>query len=118
MGTPSGQLFLRGLLCNILVCLATWMCYKLKEETAKLINDFLVLIYIYNCRFEHSVANMGFLTMGLLLPHDAAVTIGGWFHNIAWVSLGNFIGGVLFVGLPYYFITDKKKSTKEAEKVA
>ena len=56
--------------------------------------------------------------MGLLLPHDAAVTIGGWFHNIAWVSLGNFIGGVLFVGLPYYFITDKKKSTKEAEKVA
>ena len=95
----------------------TW-AFKLKEETAKLIMIFWCLFTFITAGFEHSVANMGFLTMGLLLPHDAAVTIGGWFHNIAWVSLGNFIGGVLFVGLPYYFITDKKKSTKEAEKVA
>ena len=95
----------------------TW-AFKLKEETAKLIMIFWCLFTFITAGFEHSVANMGFLTMGLLLPHDAAVTIGGWFHNVAWVSLGNFIGGVLFVGLPYYFITDKKKSTKEAEKVA
>jgi nitrite transporter NirC len=118
MSTPGGQLFLRGLLCNILVCLATWMCYKLKEETAKILMIFWCLFTFITAGFEHSVANMGFLTMGLLLPHDAAVTIAGWFHNIAWVSLGNFVGGVLFVGLPYYFITDKKKAKKEEEKLA
>lgn len=118
MATPGGQLFLRGLLCNILVCLATWMCYKLKEETAKILMIFWCLFTFITAGFEHSVANMGFLTMGLLLPHDAAVTIAGWFHNIAWVSLGNFVGGVLFVGLPYYFITDKKKAKKEEEKLA
>lgn len=37
MNTPAMELFFRGLLCNVLVCLATWMCYKLKEETSKLI---------------------------------------------------------------------------------
>ena len=95
----------------------TW-AFKLKEETAKILMIFWCLFTFITAGFEHSVANMGFLTMGLLLPHDAAVTIAGWFHNIAWVSLGNFVGGVLFVGLPYYFITDKKKAKKEEEKLA
>ena len=87
MATPGMQLFLRGLLCNVLVCLATWMCYKLKEETA----------------------NMSFLAMGLMLPHGANVSIMGYIHNIGWVSLGNFVGGILFVGIPYYLISMKKK---------
>ena len=83
------------------------MCYKLKEETAKLIMIFWCLFTFITAGFEHSVANMGFLTMGLLLPHDAAVTIGGWFHNVAWVSLGNFIGGVLFVKIINIFKNEK-----------
>mgnify|MGYP002600847014 CR=1 FL=1 len=118
MSLPASELFFRGVFCNILVCLAVWCTFRCKDDISKLVMIFWCLFIFITCGFEHSVANMGFLTMGLLLPHDAAVTIGGWFHNVAWVSLGNFIGGVLFVGLPYYFITDKKKSTKEAEKVA
>ena len=110
MNTPGGQLFLKGLLCNVLVCLATWMNYKLKEETAKILMIFWCLFTFITAGFEHSVANMGFLGMGLLLPHGADVSIMGYLHNILWVSLGNFIGGVFFVGLPYYFITGKKKA--------
>ena len=109
MNTPAMELFLRGLLCNVLVCLATWMAYKLKEETAKILMIWWCLFTFITAGFEHSVANMGFLTMGLLLPHGADVTIMGMAHNLIWVSLGNFIGGVLFVGLPYYFITKEKK---------
>lgn len=109
MNTPGMELFLRGLLCNVLVCLATWMSYKLKEETAKILMIWWCLFTFITAGFEHSVANMSFLTMGLLLPHGADVTIGGFFHNLGWVSLGNFVGGVLFVGLPYYFITSEKK---------
>lgn len=110
MNTPGMELFLRGLLCNVLVCLATWMAYRLKEETAKILMIWWCLFTFITAGFEHSVANMGFLTMGLLLPHGADVTIMGMAHNLLWVSLGNFVGGVLFVGLPYYFITKEKKT--------
>mgnify|MGYP004565582543 CR=1 FL=1 len=110
MNTPGGQLFFRALLCNVLVCLATWMCYKLKEETAKILMIFWCLYAFITTGFEHSVANMSFLVMGLMLPHDATVSLAGYFHNLGWVSLGNFVGGVLFIGIPYYFITDKKKN--------
>ena len=96
-------------LCNVLVCLATWMCYKLKEETAKILMIFWCLFTFITAGFEHSVANMGFLAMGLMLPHGVDVNIMGYIHNIGWVSLGNFVGGILFVGLPYYFISMKKK---------
>lgn len=112
MNTPGMELFLRGVLCNILVCLATWMCYKLKEETAKILMIWWCLFTFITAGFEHSVANMSFLTMGLMLPHGADISIMGYIHNIGWVSLGNFIGGILFVGLPYYFISmDKKKKS-------
>ena len=109
MATPGMQLFLRGLLCNVLVCLATWMCYKLKEETAKILMIFWCLFTFITAGFEHSVANMSFLAMGLMLPHGANVSIMGYIHNIGWVSLGNFVGGILFVGIPYYLISMKKK---------
>ena len=109
MNTAGMELFLRGLLCNVLVCLATWMAYRLKEESAKILMIWWCLFTFITAGFEHSVANMGFLTMGLLLPHGADVSIMGFIHNIVWVSLGNFVGGVLFVGLPYYFITKDKK---------
>ena len=83
----------------------------LKEETAKILMIWWCLFTFITAGFEHSVANMGFLTMGLLLPHGADVTIMGMVHNLLWVSLGNFVGGVLFVGLPYYFITKEKKNS-------
>lgn len=119
MSIPANQLFVRGLLCNVLVCLAVWMCYKLKEETAKILMIFWCLFTFITAGFEHSVANMGFLAMGLMLPHDATVSIMGYIHNIGWVSLGNFVGGVLFVGLPYYYITrdDSKEKLRAVNKI-
>lgn len=104
---PWNQLILRGLLCNILVCLAVWMCYKLKEETAKILMIFWCLFTFITAGFEHSVANMSFLAMGHLID-SATITIGGYFYNVILVSIGNFIGGVVFLAIPYYFITNIK----------
>lgn len=104
---PWNELIIRGILCNILVCLSVWMCYKLKEETAKILMIFWCLFTFITAGFEHSVANMGFLAMGHLI-NSTAITIGGFFYNIILVSLGNFIGGVLFLAIPYYFITNLK----------
>lgn len=106
--TPINELIIKGILCNILVCLAVWMCYKLKEETAKILMIFWCLFTFITAGFEHSVANMSFLAMGYLID-PLTITLSGYAYNIIFVSLGNFIGGVLFLALPYYFITSEKK---------
>ena len=108
INAPAEQLIIKGILCNILVCLAVWMCYKLKEETAKIIMIFWCLFTFITAGFEHSVANMSFLAMGYLID-PSTITLGGYTYNIILVSLGNFIGGVVFLALPYYFITSGHK---------
>lgn len=111
INTPAEQLIIKGILCNILVCLAVWMCYKLKEETAKILMIFWCLFTFITAGFEHSVANMSFLAMGYLID-PSTITLGGYAHNIILVSIGNFIGGVLFLALPYYFITSGEEEIK------
>ena len=106
MAAPAGQLILRGILCNILVCLAVWCGFKCKSETAKLIMIFWCLLTFFTCGFEHSVANMTVLTVALLNPGDAAVSMGGYWYNLFFVTIDNMIGGIVFVSLPY-FISSK-----------
>jgi len=52
--------------------------------------------------FEHSVANMTLLAIGLMQPHGAAVTVAGFVHNMVPVTLGNIAGGAIFVGGAYW----------------
>lgn len=59
--------------------------------------------------FEHSVANMTLLTIGLLNPGTASVSIMGYVYNIGVVTIGNMIGGAIFLALPYYIISKKSK---------
>ncbi|MBZ9607582.1 formate/nitrite transporter family protein [Clostridium estertheticum] len=108
MATPSIELFLKGLLCNMLVCLAVWCAIKLKEETAKLIMIFWCLFAFITIGFEHSVANMTLLTTALMIPHTAAISIGGLAHNLIWVTLGNFVGGAVFIGAAYWYVAKEK----------
>lgn len=102
MSAPFLQLVIRGILCNILVCLAVWCGFKCKSESAKLIMIFWCLFAFITCGYEHSIANMTQLTLALLDPAGQAVSFGGWIYNLAAVTLGNIIGGVCFVALPYY----------------
>jgi nitrite transporter NirC len=101
---PFGQLFVRGLLCNTLVCLAVWTAMRTKDDTAKLGMIFWCLFAFIGAGFEHSVANMTLLGMALLGPHDAHLTWTGFFHNLAPVTLGNIVGGAVVVGAAYHFI--------------
>ncbi|AUM94826.1 TPA: formate/nitrite transporter family protein [Clostridium botulinum] len=107
MTLPPMELFLRGLLCNILVCLAVWCSLKMKEETGKLIMIFWCLFAFISSGFEHSVANMTLLSIALFIPHGLGVSISGLAYNLIFVSLGNIIGGALFVGAAYYKISKK-----------
>lgn len=100
------QLFAKGILCNICVCIAIWCSIKMKTETGKLVMAFCGVMTFVTCGFEHSIANMTFLSIGLM--NGAAMTIGGFCYNLALVTLGNMVGGIVFVALPYYLISKEK----------
>lgn len=107
MSLPWEQLVLRGVLCNVLVCLAVWCSFRLKEESSKLVMVFWCLFAFVTAGFEHSIANMTLLSAALLIPASTGVSIGGFLHNICWVTLGNFIGGAFVVGYAYWYIAKK-----------
>ena len=110
MSAPFVQLLMRGILCNILVCLATWCGVKLKNEVAKLIMVWWCLFAFVTCGFEHSIANMTQLTVALLNPAGQAITIGGYVYNLITVTIGNMIGGIVFVAIPYFIAQMKDQA--------
>jgi nitrite transporter NirC len=107
MTAPAVQLFFRAILCNVLVCLAVLCGIKLKEETAKLIMIWWCLFAFITSGFEHSIANMTLLTIGLFANSGADVTINGYLYNLGIVGLGNLVGGAIILGWSYWFIGRK-----------
>lgn len=108
-----------GVLCNALVCLAVWLCLGARSATDKIFAILFPISAFVAAGFEHSVANMYFIPIGLLIKSDAVflASIGKsaadyatltWTHfffiNLLPVTLGNIIGGVALVGLVYWFI--------------
>jgi nitrite transporter NirC len=105
MTAPASELFFRAVLCNMLVCLAVWMGLRTKSESARLVLIFWCLFAFIGSGFEHSVANMTLLGIGLFLPHDPAlVSWAGFARNLGVVTAGNIVGGALLIGLPYWFV--------------
>lgn len=96
------ELFTRGILCNMLVCLAVWMAGKMQTEGGKLTMIFWCLLTFFTAGFEHSIANMTIMSIALINPMGVAVSLGGWAYNLLVVTLGNVVGGVVFVAVPYY----------------
>ncbi|MBR1635948.1 MAG: formate/nitrite transporter family protein [Lachnospiraceae bacterium] len=107
MAASPSALFVRGILCNMLVCIAVWCGFRCKSESGKLIMIFWCLLAFFTTGFEHSVANMTLLSYALMNPMGQAVTLGGWLYNLAFVTLGNMVGGIVFVGVPYMLIQKK-----------
>lgn len=99
---PPEQAFIRGLLCNTLVCLAVWLCFACHTVTDKAIAVIFPITAFVTLGFEHSVANMFFLPLAVFtgLPADVAGIAG----NLAAVTAGNIVGGSLFVGIVYWVI--------------
>lgn len=103
---PSGQLFWRGVLCNMLVCLAMWSAMRLTSEGAKLFVIFWCLLAFITSGFEHVVANMTTFSLGVLggLP---GATLAEFGHNLLFVGLGNLVGGAIVVGAAYAVVAGR-----------
>ena len=98
--------FARGILCNVLVCLAVWLCMGARSVADKILAIVFPISAFVACGFEHSVANMFFLPVGMALAAGTAapLPLAGALTNLALVTLGNIIGGTVLVALVYWFI--------------
>ena len=116
-----GQAFVRGILCNWLVCLAVWMSTGARETVSKIFAIWFCIGLFVISGFEHSIANMYFIPAGIaaaadsglaqLAGCDVSVLTAGNFlvKNLLPVTLGNILGGGLFVGMVYWFTGRKLK---------
>lgn len=111
---PFWTAFFRGLLCNALVCMAVWMALSGRS----LIDKAMVIIFPISAfvaaGFEHSIANMYFLSIAMILQAlhmvtpVAAIGWSGFFGNLVPVILGNLVGGSVVVGLVFHVIHPRK----------
>ncbi len=95
------EAFFRGVLCNVLVCLAVWLTFAARDVTGKILAIVLPISAFVALGFEHSVANMFFFPLALL-NGAPEVTVAGMVANLVPVTLGNIVGGGGLVGLVYW----------------
>ena len=117
VGKTTAQLFFSGILCNLLVCLAVWMAFAGKTLADKVLAVLLPVTAFVAAGFEHSVADMYLLPLGLLLRSHGADLAGIAnldLPHVVWtilvVTLGNVVGGAVFVALAYHFAYPEAKA--------
>lgn len=110
----------RGILCNALVCLAVWLCLAARSVADKILAILFPISAFVACGFEHSIANLYFLPMGLLLTGASATAISftGALANVALVTIGNMLGGTVLVALVYWSIYLRGDSAPSRERGA
>ncbi len=111
---PSFEAFVRGILCNVLVCLAVWLAMGARSTVDKIAAVVFPVTAFVSAGFEHSIANLYFIPLGIFLQKLAPVvrqpeiTWAGFLHNIVPVSLGNIVGGSVMVGIVYSVIYPRR----------
>jgi len=99
------ELFVRGILCNVLVCAAVWCMYRLQAESSKLIMIFWCIYIFVVCGFEHSIANMTLFSMETMAGVNIT-TFNQMLKNLAAATIGNIAGGIA-LSLAYWSIARK-----------
>lgn len=122
VGLSFGKAFLLGILCNWLVCIAVWISFSAGSVLGKIGAIFFPIWLFVTCGFEHSVANMYFIPAGILAKADETLAAksglaaqalenldwsGFFIDNLIPVTLGNIVGGGVFVALAYWFVYRK-----------
>jgi formate/nitrite transporter len=134
VGLTFMQAFYLGIMCNWLVCLAVWMATGAKDIIGKLMAIFFPIWLFITSGFEHSVANMYYIPAGIIAKGTTAwaekalamgvtpemlanLNWGSFFtKNLLPVTLGNIVGGGIFVGAVYWYVYIKRENASKAAK--
>jgi formate transporter len=95
------EAFFRGLLCNVLVCMAVWLCMAAHSVSGKILAIIFPISAFVAAGFEHSVANMYFIPLAALSGSEA-ITFNNFLMNLIPVTLGNIVGGGVLVAMVYW----------------
>jgi formate/nitrite transporter len=113
------EAFALGVLCNALVCLAVWLCYSARSNTDKAVSVLFPITAFVASGFEHSIANLYFVPLGLLLKGESEVVDAAGLSSSALenltvpdlivgqlipVTAGNIVGGAFLVGVVYWAV--------------
>ncbi len=109
---PFSTAFYRGVMCNVLVCMAVWMAFAGRSVTDKFIAIVFPISAFVAAGFEHSIANMYFIPLAMMIKASSAalpaaydaIGIAGLVRNFVPVIAGNIIGGSVLVALVYHLI--------------
>jgi len=121
VGLSWTEAFFRGIGCNWLVCLAVWMALSAREIQGKVLTIFFPIMAFVALGYEHCVANMYFVPMGIFLKGTSAaagmdlakLTWGRFIAaNLVPVTIGNIVGGAIFVGTLYWFVYVREEAKK------
>jgi len=123
------EAFSRAILCNMLVCLAIWMCFSARTVVSKIAAIIFPITAFVASGFEHSIANMYFIPMGILLKQNESVAnavlkiapdtslerlnVMGFLGNLLPVTIGNIIGGAIMICLVYWLAVEFPKRLKK-----
>ena len=122
-----GEALVRGILCNVLVCLAIWLCFSARTVTDKIMAIIFPITAFVAAGFEHSIANMYFIPMGIMMTGQSAVveaagatagsvsnlTWAGFVGNLIPVTIGNIIGGGILIAAVYWLAYMRGERTVE-----
>lgn len=109
VSSPFMVTLVKGIVCNWMVALAMWIAYASKDIISKIVGIWFPIMAFVAMGFEHCVANMFFIPTAIF--YGAEVTWGQFlWDNLLPTTIGNIIGGALFVGTSYWYLYDKKGS--------
>lgn len=114
-----GEAFIRGILCNFLVCIAVWMANAAKTIPGKIMGLFFPIATFVIAGFEHCVANMYYIPAGIFqsgtfnMVYENLTWSGFLLRNLLPVTLGNMFGGVVLVGITawYLYLAPERQKT-------
>lgn len=104
MNAPVTELFFRAILCNWLVCLAFFIPMRLEGDGPKLFAMMLFVFCFFISGYEHSIANLCTFAIALVVDHPDTISMAGVWYNLVPVTLGNLIGGGVFMAYMYYYV--------------
>ncbi len=120
---PASEAFFRGVLCNVLVCMAVWMAFAGRSVVDRTLAIIFPISAFVAAGFEHSIANMYFFPLAMLQLSQAPSAIPGaelidtahMLRNFAFVIAGNIVGGSVLVALVYHLIYRRRDTAAQGK---